>query len=408
MNPTHYTSHPPASAEGPDSPQRRQLLLGGAGLAATAGLAGLAPRAWAQAAELPEYVGWKDAQALIMHSANTLETRRDAIGRGILTPSDQLFVRNNLSAPDSAIMASPDDWSLDILGTTRSQRFTLGQLKTLGVETVVSVLQCSGNGRKFFPHGASGTQWETGAAGCVAWTGVPLRELVRELGGVMEGMNYITGTGGETLPDGLDPKSIMVERSVPLAALEQALLAWEMNDEPLSLAHGGPLRLVIPGYFGVNNVKYLRQLAFTREQTDAKIQASGYRVRDLGVEGAPDQPSMWEMPVKSWITSPLQSAVAGRTLIYGVAFGGVHALSKVEVSVDGGERWAEARLLGPDLGRFAWRPFVLAAELATGEYRLVSRATDDQGQVQPRDRVDNERGYGHNGWQDHGVTLTVA
>lgn len=313
MNPTHNTSHPPASAEGPGSPQRRQLLLGGAGLAATAGLAGLAPRAWAQAAELPEYVGWKDAQALIMHSANTLETRRDAIGRGILTPSDQLFVRNNLSAPDSAIMASPDDWSLDILGTTRSQRFTLGQLKTLGVETVVSVLQCSGNGRKFFPHGASGTQWETGAAGCVAWTGVPLRELVRELGGVMEGMNYITGTGGETLPDGLDPKSIMVERSVPLAVLEQALLAWEMNDEPLSLAHGGPLRLVIPGYFGVNNVKYLRQLAFTREQTDAKIQASGYRVRDLGVEGAPDQPSMWEMPVKSWITSPLQSAVAGRT-----------------------------------------------------------------------------------------------
>lgn len=88
MNPTHNTSHPPASAEGPGSPQRRQLLLGGAGLAATAGLAGLAPRAWAQAAELPEYVGWKDAQALIMHSANTLETRHDAIGRGILTPSD--------------------------------------------------------------------------------------------------------------------------------------------------------------------------------------------------------------------------------------------------------------------------------------------------------------------------------
>ncbi|MBL1375939.1 SorT family sulfite dehydrogenase catalytic subunit [Zobellella iuensis] len=397
-----------SGAAGPLNPERRQLLLGGAGLLAGASLVGLAPRAWAQGSPLPDYVGWKNADALIVHSANTLETRRDAIGRGVLTPSDRLFVRNNLPAPDAGIMQDSEGWEVNITGVNHPRALTLAELKRIGVETVVSVLQCSGNGRAFFAHGASGTPWTVGAAGCVAWTGVPLRELVRELGGVAEGMNYLTGTGGETIPAGLDPKSVMVERSVPLAALEQALLVWEMNDEPLSLAHGGPVRLVIPGYYGVNNVKYVRQVAFTAGQTDAAIQATGYRMRELGEPGSPEQPSMWEMPVKSWVTSPLTSASPGRTLIYGVAFGGVHGLAGVEVSVDGGSRWAEARLLGPDLGRFAWRPFVLATELAPGEYRLVSRAKDDQGQVQPEERTDNDQGYGHNGWKDHGVTLTVA
>ncbi|WP_375055907.1 sulfite oxidase [Zobellella sp. DQSA1] len=409
MSVSPHSEHESAPAPtGPVNLERRQLMLGSAGLLATAGLVGFSPLARAQGAPLPDYVGWKNADALIMHSASTLETKRDAIGRGILTPSDQLFVRNNLPAPDSSIMNDTEGWEVQIEGVNNPRALSLAELKRIGVETVVSVLQCSGNGRAFFPHGASGTPWTVGAAGCVAWTGVPLREVVRELGGVVDGMNYLTGTGGETIPAGLDPKSVMVERSVPLAALEQAMLVWEMNDAPLPLAHGGPVRLVIPGYYGVNNVKYVRRLAFTAGQTDANIQASGYRVREVGVPGSPDQPSMWEMPVKSWVTSPLTSATAGRSLIYGVAFGGVHGLARVEVSVDGGNRWAEARFLGPDLGRFAWRPFVLATELAPGEYRLVSRATDDRGQVQPEERTDNERGYGHNGWKDHGVTVTVA
>ena len=102
------------------------------------------------------------------------------------------------------------------------------------------VLQCSGNGRAFFPSKPSGTPWTVGAAGCVVWSGVPVRDVVKALGGVADGMVYMTGTGGEVLPAGLDPKTVIVERSVPLAALEDALLAWEMNGEPVSLAHGGP------------------------------------------------------------------------------------------------------------------------------------------------------------------------
>ncbi|MEX0604426.1 MAG: sulfite oxidase [Marinobacter sp.] len=387
---------------------RRNLLVGSAGAMAAVSLLGFTPIAKAaEAKTLPEYTRWKEASALIVHSANTMETERGAIGSGVVTPSDRLFVRNNLSAPSEEITSDPDAWEVNIEGVQNPRTLTVAELKRLGAETVASVLQCSGNGRAFFPHGASGTQWGVGAAGCAVWTGVPLKDVVSELGGMADGMKYITGTGGEKIPDGLEPKSVMVERSVPVSALETALLAWELNDEAIPLAHGGPLRLVIPGFYGVNNVKYIKNLAFTESQTDAKIQVSGYRVRDVGVSGSPDQPSMWEMNVKSWVTAPLENASTGRAMIYGVAFGGVKALEKVEVSTDGGSNWKQARFLGPDLGPYAWRPFVLAADLNAGEYRIVSRATDVDGDAQPEGRTDNERGYGHNGWKDHGVTVQV-
>lgn len=396
-------------AQGLASPGRRSLLVGSAGAMAAVSLLGFVPLARAEEPKsLPDYAAWKERSALIVHSANTMETQRGAIGAGVVTPSDRLFVRNNLPAPDVGITANPDAWEVRIDGVKNPKTLTLGDLKQMGVTTVASVLQCSGNGRAFFPHGAGGTQWSVGAAGCVIWTGVPLKTVVEALGGPAAGMKYITSTGGEDLPAGVDPKSIMVERSVPLAALDSALLAWELNDEPLPHTHGGPLRMVVPGYYGVNNVKYVKNVAFTEAQTDAKIQASGYRIREVGKKGSPDQPSMWEMNVKSWVTAPLETGRKGRNMIYGVAFGGTKALDKVEVSTDGGKSWSQAQFLGPDLGPYAWRPFVMAADLAPGEYRIVSRATDSEGNAQPEGRMENERGYGHNGWSDHGVTVTVS
>ena len=115
--------------------------------------------------------------------------------------------------------------------------------------------------------------------------------MVEVLGGASEGMRYLTGTGGEKLPEGIDPKSIIVERSVPAAAMKDAMLAWELNGEPIPLAHGGPLRLVVPGFTGVNNIKYVKQLAFTAKESDARIMAHGYRLAPLGEKGEPTQPS---------------------------------------------------------------------------------------------------------------------
>ena len=400
----------------PTSLPRRRLLTGSASALAAAGLASWSSGALAQAAApakpLPANLGWKNADSVIVHSSNTLETKRSAFGTSVITPSDQLYLRNNLPSPDASIVADRDAWEIDIGGVKNPRKLKVGELKTMGLDTVAMVLQCSGNGRGFFPSKPSGTGWTVGAAGCVVWSGVPVRAVVDALGGVVDGGIYMTGTGGEKLPDGIDPKTIVVERSVPAVAMQDAMLAWEMNGEPIPLAHGGPLRLIVPGYTGVNNIKYIKQLAFTPHESEAKIMSHGYRITPPGAKSDPSQPSVQEMSVKSWINSPLPEdgkLKAGSTAqIQGVAFGGMHAVKGVEVSIDGGKTWKAARLIGPDLGKYAWRQFVLQAKLPAGSHMLASRATDTAGNVQPETRGENQSGYNNTSWVDHAVTVTVA
>lgn len=387
--------------------RRRHFLIGSAGIvgAAASGMPALAQE---DAAALPDYVSWKDADDLILHSEQTLETKRAAQGAELITPSNDLYIRNNLPAPPEDIVADRDAWEVSFEGVGSPVTMTVGEMKTVGVETVVCVLQCSGNGRAFFEHETSGSQWSVGAAGNVVWTGVPLRHLIEAMGGVAEGMTWLTGTGGEEIPEGLPKETIQVERSVPKEVLDRAILAWEMNGEPLPLAHGGPLRLIVPGYYGVNNIKYVKRIAFTAEESPAKIQQTGYRTRPVGEEGDPSQPSMFEMNVKSWITGPLEDTKTGKVQIHGVAMGGASAVEKIEISTDGGENWTEASFIGPDMGPYAWRPFVLIAELGQGAHMLASRATNAKGEAQPENFEPNERGYGNNGWRAHAVEVNVS
>lgn len=389
---------------------RRRLLAASAGGAA-AGIAGWSPAARAQARTLPPVAAFKDIDRLIVHSANGIETKRSAFGTSGITDVDALFLRNNANPPDASIVADPDAWQLRVDGVSTPRLLTLADLKGIGLDSVAMVLQCSGNGRGFFDHKASGSQWTVGACGNTLWSGVPVRDVVRVLGGVREGMRYMTSTGGEVFPPGIDTQQVVVERSVPWTAMEHALLAWELNGRPIPLAHGGPLRLIVPGYYGINNIKYVKSLAFTPDETAANIQRSGYRVRDIGTKGAPTQPSMWQMNLKSFVTHPVAGGPplrAGFVPIHGVAFTGGSALKAVEVSADGGRTWHAAQFYGPYMGPWAWRQFVLPANLGPGSYRITSRAIAVDGTVQPELRVENERGYAHNGWRDHAVAVTVA
>ena len=392
---------------------RRDVLIGGAGALVAASVPGLARAGEAAVAPkpLPAYVAWKDPASLIMHSTSTLETRRAAFGTSVITPSEQLYIRNNLPAPDAAILNDRDSWELGVEGVRNPRNFTLRELRTLGLETVAMVLQCSGNGRSFFPGKPSGTPWTVGAAGCVVWSGVPVRAVVEALGGTAGGVRFMTGTGGEKLPAGIDPKTVIVERSVPLEAMADALLAWEMNGTPLTLAHGGPLRLIVPGYTGVNNIKYIKRLAFTTAESDARIMSHGYRLSPPGGSGDPSQPSVQEMTIKSWINSPHPESGelrSGQLQVHGVAFGGLHGVKRVEVSVDGGKSWREARLVGPDLGKYAWRQFALPVKLGAGTHVLASRATDTRGNVQPETRLENQGGYNNTSWADHAVKVQTV
>lgn len=394
---------------------RRHLLAGTASTIAGATLARVAQAqtapAPAQPRPLPAYVAWKDPSQVIVHTATTIETKRSAFGTSIVTPTDRLYIRNNLPAPDVSIVANRDAWEVAIEGVRQPRTLSVADLKSMGLETVAAVLQCSGNGRGYFADKPSGTKWTVGAAGCVIWSGVPVRSVVAALGGLDDGARFMTGTGGETLPAGIDPKSVMVERSVPLKAMGDALLAWEMNGEPLPHAHGGPLRLVVPGYSGVNNIKYVKRVAFGATETDAAIQKTGYRMSPPGAKGDPSQQAVWEMDVKSWINGPTSESgpvKAGLVQIHGVAMGATRALRRIDVSLDGGQTWHEARFVGPDLGRFAWRQFVLPVRLQPGQYVLASRAQDAQFNWQVENSPANGGGYLNSGWRSHALPVTVA
>lgn len=388
----------------------RRWWLAASASGAAAGLAGWSPASVAQAKPLPPVATFKDASRVIVHSASGIETQRGAFGSSGVTDVDILFLRNNIAAPDAAIVGNPDAWQVQVDGVTSPRTLTVAELKRMGLANVAMVLQCSGNGRGFFSHKAAGSQWKVGAAGNTLWSGVPVKDVVTALGGVREGMRYMTSSGGETIPPGIDPKKVMVERSVPWTAMEGAILAWELNGRPIPLAHGGPLRLIIPGYYGVNNIKYVKRVAFTPTETPANIQQSGYRVRDIGKKGDATQPSMWQMNLKSFVTSPSggESLRAGTLQVHGVAFTGGSPVKGVEVSVDGGKSWRAAEFIGPHMGNYAWRHFVAEVTLAPGPHLITSRAIAIDGTVQPELRVENERGYAHNGWRDHAVSVTVA
>ena len=340
-----------------------------------------------------------------------LETRRSEFGFGPITPASHFFVRNNLPMPAAAVTGVGDSWSFDVQGCKQVGSLTLADLKRMPIETVATVLQCSGNGREFFSHDPSGSQWAVGAAGCALWTGVRVADIFEYFGGVAGDAAFLTASGGEELPEGIDKNAVVVERSVPIAkGLEDCLLVWEMNGAPLPAVHGGPLRLIVPGYFGVNNVKWVRLLAATPGESSAKIQQSGYRFRPQGASGSPEHPSMWRMPVKSWLNGPGadgEPVLAGMNTLYGVAFAGERGIQSVEVSFDLGKTWQLAELVGPDLGPNAWRTFSLQAELDVGRHRVVTRAVDTLGEQQPQQAEDNHRGYGHNGWEDHVLEIAV-
>ena len=347
---------------------------------------------------LPDFISWKDRNALIVHSDKGIETHRSAIGESLITPNRNIYIRNNMPTMSDAQIGNRDNWKVSIKGVKNPTTFSLAQLKKLGHTTMATILQCSGNGRGFFAHKVRGSQWKTGAAACVLWTGVPMKLVVDACGGIDSDAVFMTSAGVDHEPTGLDPKKAKVERSVPKKVYKDAMLAWEMNGVPLPNAHGGPLRMVTPGYFGINNVKHLGQVAFTKTESTVKYMKSSYRISPIGKKGS-QYPSCWEMPVKSWITRPTDetgTVKAGNVQIVGVAMGGMKKVRSVKVSIDGGQSWKKAKFVGPDLGKYAWRQWFFEWDAEPGEHIIQSRAYDQDGNYQPDEPEWDESGFGNN------------
>ncbi len=357
----------------------------------------------------------KDAAALF-HAADAqrdnlqVETAREYLAAEALTPAEVVFVCQHNPLPPKSFSDQP--WSVEISGVHLPRAVSLDEIRSLGNSEVTMVLQCAGNGRAYFPHtmmDGRGPNWQVGAAANVRWRGTPLRALIDVLGGPASARScYVTATGGEPTRGLERPEDEVVERSIPLSkAYRDGLLAWEMDGEALRPEHGGPVRLIIPGYYGVNNVKWLARLEVSEVESSARMQRTSYRLRPVGQRGDPSQPTMWEMPVKSFTTRlrPLSDPCAIE--VEGVAFSGGGTVVQVKVSFDGGRDWREATFRDPIRGPYAWRRFQAQADIGPGRHVVCTRATDDQGQTQPRTFPPNERGYGNNSWLDHAQEIDI-
>lgn len=316
-----------------------------------------------------------------------------------LTPNEHFFVRSHFGAP--AVGLAP--WELAIDGEVdRRVRITLDQLNSHAQVTVPAVLQCSGNGRAFFRPTIPGVPWERGAVGHAEWTGVRLADVLKPLG-IRAGAAHVHLRGADGPPS---PKTPAFFRSVSLErALDPStILALKMNGEPLPLLHGGPIRLIVPGWAANHWMKWLRTITVSHEEAPGFFMQTGYRMpRTPAPPGAALKPSdlvpVTAMNVKSLITWPGRSEKirAGQHEVRGVAWTGAGHVVRVEVTTDGESGWRPATLLDP-AREGSWRRWRVRWDVSKpGHQVLRVRATDSKGETQPEITPWNRSGYLWNG-----------
>jgi sulfite oxidase len=371
---------------------RRDLLKGMAGLSLSAPFLGWLTTPGSAHAESSAL-----KHPMIERSARPLnyETPVGALGTRI-TPVDRFYIRNHFDHP-SLDAAS---WRLSIDGLVdKPIVLALADLEKMKQVTVEAVLQCAGNGRGLFVPHVAGVQWQRGAVGNARWTGPRLRDVLA-LAHPKKEARYLELQGHERPVLEKTPRFI---RGIPVAkgVHEDTIIALRMNDVPLPMAHGLPARLVVPGWVADDWMKWLARVTLLPDEPKGFFYETAYRYPTTpGAPGAPVAPenlaTMQQLVVKSLIAAPAAGGVLppGRATVRGAAFSGEHGIKKVDVSVDGGATWKAARLEAG--GRYGFTMFELDFDAAPGKLRILSRATDDAGAVQPPTPVWNPAGYLHN------------
>ncbi|MDR3635264.1 MAG: sulfite oxidase [Isosphaeraceae bacterium] len=340
------------------------------------------------------------ADGLIVRNRRPLDLETPVTELGSwLTPNDRFFVRSHFGPP--AVGLAP--WEVSFAGLLDHDRtFSLNDLHAHEVVTVPAVLQCAGNGRGFFRPTIPGVGWERGAVGHAEWSGVRLADLLKKLG-VRAGAAHVHLLGADGPPS---PRTPAWFRSIPLerALAPSTILATRMNGVPLPLLHGGPVRLIVPGWTGNHWVKWLRHVTVARDEAQGFYMQTGYRIPKLPVPpGAAVKPSdlvpVTTMNVKSLITTPAAGTrlARGEHEVRGIAWTGDGHVTRVEFSTDRDPAWKPAQFLDearPGSWR-RWRATWSAADRAPHTLRV--RATDSNGESQPETTPWNRSGYLWNG-----------
>lgn len=311
-----------------------------------------------------------------------------------VTPVDKMFIRNNGLVPESIDVAN---WTLTIDGESviKPKTYTLADLKKRFKQyTYQLVLECGGNGRSGFTPSTSGNQWGQGAVHCAKWTGVRLKDILKDVG--IKGDAVYIGYHSKDIHLSHDPKKESISRGVPIAkAMEdETLIAFALNGEAIPEFHGYPLRLVIGGWPASVSGKWLSGISVRNKIHDgAKMDGHSYKIPRNPVapgENIPQTDQYFKiiesMPVKSIITYPKTGAMIGtgtELALRGHAWAGDHAIKKVEVSTDFGATWQLCSVL-PPVNRLAWQHWNTKVKFPTnGYYEVWVRATDDKGISQP-------------------------
>ncbi|WP_206044464.1 sulfite oxidase [Gemmatimonas groenlandica] len=306
-----------------------------------------------------------------------------------ITPAASVYVRSNFALPplDAAHV-------IDIGGAVRAPfTVSLPELAALPRRHVTVTIECAGNGRLGMDPLPTGEPWRYGAVSTTTWSGVSLRTLL-ERAGLAPDVVEILGIGADAGPRDDADGDVRFARSLPIADAmhPDTIVATHMAGEPLSYDHGAPVRLIVPGWYGMASVKWLARLeAITTPFTGYfQQQRYVYEVEDT-VE------PVRRARVKSMITSPVDGGRCDReVLVQGWAWSGAGAIARVELAVNEAPIWIEAAL-GTPVSAYAWTPF--EAELVlpdAGAATIRSRATDMAGNVQPERIQWNRLGYGNN------------
>ncbi len=323
---------------------------------------------------------------------------------GLITPNPIFYVRSNFNIP----RIDATEWRLRIEGTVeRPLTLSYDDLLAMPSRTVLVTLECAGNGRSGLNPPASGEPWQYHAVSTAEWTGVPLAALLEKAG--------LQTRTREIVVEGQDRGTVATrEGEIPFArALNLAkalhrdtILAYAMNGEVLPVHHGFPARLLVPGWYGMASVKWVRQITAIDHAFDGYYQVERY-IMAHPERGETHTVPLSTMRVRSLITEPVQGAGIGRApyLVRGLAWSGGAPVARVEVSDDDGATWTQATFTS-DPKLYAWRRWEYAWQpRASGQVRLQSRAFDETGAGQPTEPEWNRLGYANNAIQTIEVSV---
>ena len=325
---------------------------------------------------------------------NTPENRETPLGdvQSWVTPNPWFFVRSHYPTPEIA----PANWTLVFDGCVdRELHLSFEQLNSLPQRSVFSTIECAGNGRSFLTPRVDGVQWTAGAVGHAEWSGVPLKYIIDQAGLKPDATELVFSGSDSGIEKGYDEpqpyaRSLPIEKALDM----DTLLATRMNGEALPASHGFPVRLLVPGWYGVASVKWLCKISAVTESFQGYFQRVKYTIRRSTGRGLVTE-SVGPMPVKSEIIRPAYDATlgVGANRIFGTAWAGSAAVAAVEVSVDGEQSWHRADLNGPQ-APYSWTLWEYLWEIdQPGDFEIMSRAISDDGQIQPSEHNRLKGGY---------------